>query len=153
NDRPPVAAQATFPLTVLVRSDFVAPVQAALKTIHGFGATLPLTGPSVLVLPPGGTGAPAPADVLLFLGRTLTIAPAAALQNPAAAPVVLVGPTATTAAFQLASTVLSVTGAPTPPALTPPAALDAVQCTRLSQAVVPLDGASLLLVAPILATA
>ena len=52
NDRPAGTAQVSIPVNVLVRSDFVSAVQSAVKTLHGFGATLPLTGPSVLVLPP-----------------------------------------------------------------------------------------------------
>jgi len=153
NDRPPVAAQASFPLTVLVRSDFVGPVQAALKTIHSFGATLPLVSPSVLILPPGGTGATPPTDILLYLGRTLNIAPTAALVNPAADPVAVVRPTGTTVSFALASNVISVPSPPIPPTVLAPSALDALQCTSASQTIVQLNPATFIMVAPILATA
>src|SRR5579859_2115397 len=148
NDRPAVSAQASFPLTVLVRSDFVSGVQAALKTIHSYGATLPLVSPPVLTLPPGGAGTAPPSDVLAYLGRTLNIAPSAALLHPAADPIALVRPTGTTASFALAANLLSV-GAFT----VTPADLDAVQCTPTSQTVVQLSQASFLLLAPILALA
>jgi hypothetical protein len=148
NDRPPVAAQASFPLTVLVRSDFVAGVQSALKTLHSFGATLPFVGPPVLALPLAAPGTPPPNDILSFLGRTLTIAPSAALTNPAADPVLIARTTGSGNAFALASNVL------TPgTAVVSPANYDAVQCTANTNSTVQLNAASIVFLAPILASA
>jgi hypothetical protein len=148
NDRPPVAAQPSFPLTVLVRSDFVGPVQKALKQLHSFGATLPLVGPSVIVLPPGGTGATPPTNILLYLGRSLMIAPAAALANPVTDPVALIRPSGATTNFVVASNVLSPGTVPVTPA-----DFQAVQCTPATQSVVTLDQASFVPIAPILGAA
>jgi hypothetical protein len=141
NDRPPVAAQASFPLSVLVRSDFVAGVQAAFKTLHGYGATLPLTGPSVLLLPPGGTGATIPLPVLFYLGRTLMIAPSAALANPNSDPVAIV--TLEGVNYYTAAQVLN-------PATyaTPPADLEALQCTPTSRTTVQLSQVEYVPIAP-----
>jgi hypothetical protein len=132
---------------VLVRSDFVSGVQAAQNTIHGYGATLPLTSPSVINLPPGGTGTTPPSNILFYLGRTLQIAPSAALINPSADPVALVRLTGTTNPFVLASNILN-TGTNT----VTPANLDAIQCTP-TQAITQLVEASFLPLAPILAAA
>lgn len=57
------------------------------------------SNPPVLTLPPGGAGTAPPADVLAYLGRTLNIAPSAALLHPAGDPIALVRPTGTTANF------------------------------------------------------
>lgn len=94
NDRPVVAAQPSFPLTVLVRSDFVGPLQNALQILHSYGAMLPLISPPVIQLPPGGTGAPIPNNpmTMFYLGRTIMIAPGAALTDPSTDPVVLLTP-------------------------------------------------------------
>ena len=107
NDRPAGTAQVSIPVNVLVRSDFVSAVQSAVKTLHGFGATLPLTGPSVLVLPPGGAGAAAPSNILAYLGRTLMIAPQAALVAPTTDPIALVRLTNSGSAFSISANVLN----------------------------------------------
>lgn len=148
NDRPPVAAQHSFPLTVLVRSDFVAAVQSALKALHSYGATLPLVSPSAILLPRGGTGATIPYPILFYLGRTLMISPAAALINPAADPIALIAPTGAMTDYALAAQVLNAATFPTPPM-----DLQAVQCTPTTQSVVPLSQVSFIRLAPILAAA
>jgi hypothetical protein len=148
NDRPAVPAQPSFPLTILVRSDFVAGVQAAFKTLHSYGATLPLTSPSVITLPPGGTGSAAPANILFYLGRSLMIAPPAALLNPAADPIALVQSPNSAAAFVLAARALN----PGTFAVTP-VDVNAVQCTPSSQTLTQIDQAPLVPLAPILAAA
>jgi hypothetical protein len=153
NDRPPVAAQPSFPLTVLVRSDFVGPVQNALSILHTYGATLPLVSPPVLTLPNGGTGTTPPTDILFYLGRTLVIAPTAALNNPAGDPVALLRPTGTTQGFALACNILNVPTAPIPASELVPPNEDAVQCSNTSQTVVQLAQANFVLLAPILAAA
>jgi hypothetical protein len=148
NDRPPVAAQASFPLTILVRSDFVAGVQAALKSLHSFGATLPLVGPPVLTLPVAKPGATAPADILPYIGRTLTIAPSAGLMNPAVDPVAILRPSGSAADFVLASNVL------TPGAATvTPATYEGVQCTANTKTTVQVGPIGMVILAPILAAA
>ncbi len=148
NDRPPVAAQRSFPLTTLVRSDFVSGVQSALKTLHSYGATLPLTSPSVIVLPKGGTGVPVPSNILLYLGRVLTIAPSAGLINPAADPIALIAPAAPGQDFALAAQVLNAATFKVPPA-----DLQAVECTPTSKTIVPVTQVSVVPIAPILAAA
>jgi hypothetical protein len=148
NDRPAVAAQPSFPLTFLVRSDFVAGVQNALKALHGFGATLPLTSPSVILLPPGGTGAAIPLPTLFYLGRTLMIAPTAALDNPAADPVAILTPSGSFTSYFLASQVLNAATYGTAPA-----DLQAVQCTPTSSSIAQLNDVQFVPLAPILAAA
>jgi hypothetical protein len=148
NDRPSIPAQPSLPLTVLVRSDFASGVQAALKAIHAQGAALPLTGPSVITLPAGGTGTTAPMGrVLSYLGRTLTVAPNVALGDPAADAVALLSHAGTAPpVYGLYSRVLSTT------APTNPADYDAVKCTQTSQTTVRLTQAAFVEIAPILAT-
>jgi hypothetical protein len=148
NDRPPVAAQPSFPLTVLVRSDFVGPVQTALNTLHSYGATLPLVSPSVIVLPPGGTGATIPSNILFYLGRTLMIAPSAALVDPATDPIALIAPTGAMTDYALAAQVLN-----TGTYAVTPADLRAAQCTPTTQSLASLDQASFVPIAPILGAA
>ncbi|MBV9016444.1 MAG: IPT/TIG domain-containing protein [Alphaproteobacteria bacterium] len=143
NDRPAVAAQASFPLTVLVRSDFVAGVTSALQTLHAYGATIPLTSPSVILLPPGGTGATIPQPVLFHLGRTLMIAPSAALANPASDPVAILLPGNAITGYSLASQVLN------PGTYTvAPADVEAVQCTPTTSSVVQLSQVEYVPIAP-----
>jgi hypothetical protein len=148
NDRPAVAAQPSFPLTFLVRSDFVAGVQNALKALHGVGATLPLTSPSVIQLPPGGTGATIPLPTLFYLGRTLMIAPTAALDNPAADPIAILTPSGSFTDFFLASQVLNAATYSTAPA-----DLQAVQCTPTGSSIAQLNDVQFVPLAPILAAA
>jgi hypothetical protein len=148
NDRPPGAAQPSIPTNVLVRSDFVAAVQQAVTALHANGATLPLTGPSVITLPPGGPGATMPANVLTYLGRTLTLAPQAGLANPATDPLALVRSSGTTDVFAAAANAIN-------PATIPVAAAnwDALQCTATTATTIPLAGASLVPLGPVLSAA
>jgi hypothetical protein len=148
NDRPAGPAQASIPVNYLVRSDFVGAVQAALKTLHATGATLPFTGPSVLTLPPGSPGATPPANVLPYLGRTLMLAPQAALLAAATDPLALIRPSGSASPFGIAANVL---GAGTTPVT--PGNYDALQCTTTTSTTVTLTGASFVPVAPILAAA
>jgi hypothetical protein len=138
-----------------VRSDFVGPVQTAFKTLHSYGATLPLTSPSVLTLPPGGTGTVAPpaSNILAFLGRTLMIAPTAALAIPGADPIALVSPTGAPGTFVLASNVLNTPTAAVPVASQASGDLFAVQCSSTAQSIVPLSLSPYILIAPTLALA
>ncbi len=148
NDRPTVAAQPSFPLSVLVRSDFVAGVQNALKLLHSYGGTLPLTSPSVILLPPGGTGATIANPILFYIGRMLTIAPSAALTNPVTDPVALLAPTGPGGDYWLASQVLN------PAQYTvEPADLLALQCTPTTCSVIQLSQVSYVPIGPIFAAA
>jgi hypothetical protein len=148
NDRPAVSAQPSFPLSFLIRSDFVAGVESALTVLHSYGATLPLTSPSAITLPPGGTGAAIPQPILFYLGRMLMIAPSAALDDPATDPVALVTPNGAASGYVLASQVLE-----TAEYTVPPADLLALQCTPTSCAMVQLDNVEYVPLAAILATA
>ena len=154
NDRPAVAQQASFPLTVLVRSDFVGPMQAALKTLHSYGAMLPMTSPSAITLPPGGTGAPTPnADSILFyIGRAIEIAPSAALNLPGVDPVALVSSSAA-GPFQLGANVLNTPTAAVPVASQASEDLYAVAATTTSQTVIQMPESPYILIGPTLANA
>jgi hypothetical protein len=148
NDRPPGAAQPSIPTNVWVRSDFVAAVQAAVKALHAQGATLPLTGPSVLKLPPGGPGAAMPANVLFYLGRTLTLAPQTALAVPGTDPLALIRASGTTDPFAVAANAINAATNPVTPAN-----YDALQATATATTTVPLTAASFAPLAPVLAAA
>jgi hypothetical protein len=100
NDRPLGTAQASLPLSVQVRSDFVSGLLDALKQLHARNATLPFVGPTSLILPAGGPGSVLPADPLLYLGRALALAPAAALQAATSDPLVLARKSGTVPAFR-----------------------------------------------------
>jgi IPT/TIG domain len=148
NDRPAGAAQPTIPLTFLVRSDFVSAVKAAIAAVHSYGATMPFASASVLQLPPALPGAAPPADVLKYLGRELSLAPAAALVAPQTDPLAIIRATGSTDPWQIAANVLSATSN----AVTP-GNYDAVKCTPTTSSTVSLTGASFVPLAPILATA
>ncbi len=148
NDRPSGPAQPTIPLSVLVRSDFVSALKSAIQSLHQYGATLPFAGSPVLQLPASTPGGSPPEDVLLYLGRELTLAPAAALLDPATDPLALIQADGTTDPFQIAANVLSAG-----PSTVTPANYNAIQCTATTSATVSLTGVSFVPVAPILATA
>ena len=81
NDRPAGPGQAAIPTQFRVRTDFAPGLDAALKTIHDAGCTLPIQS-TALGLPPAGPGAGQPTDVLRYLGRTLDLVPSTALNDP-----------------------------------------------------------------------
>ena len=122
--------------------------KARSRTLHSYGATLPLTSPSVIVLPPGGTGSTIPQSILFYIGRTLMVAPSAALANPAADPVAIVLPTASISNYFLAAQVLN----PATFGVTP-SDLQAVQCTPATSAVIQLSQVQFVPIASILAAA
>lgn len=148
NDRPAGTAQPAIPLNVLVRSDFVASLQTALKAFHTTGATIPFSGPPVITLPPAMPGATMPANVLYYLGRTLTLNTAAALVAPATDPLALIRPSGSATPFYAAANVLSAGTTPVTPGN-----YDALQCTTTTSTIAALTGASLVPVAPVLAAA
>jgi hypothetical protein len=141
NDRPAGPAQATTPLSIVVRSDFADAFKAALANLHDQGCSLPLqSGPTTLPL--AAPGAIVPVDLLPFLGRALDIAPGVALGNPTTDPIALVRPAGTAGAYALAARVVW-------PGTVPVAAAnyDAVQCTASSSATVLLAAAKFVLLA------
>lgn len=148
NDRPAGTAQPSLPLSVLVRSDFLSAYLGAMKTLHAQGATLPCSGPTAIALPAGGPGSVVPSDLLLYLGRVLTLATPTALIAPVSDPLVLARPAGSAVAFGIAANVLSAGSV----AVTP-ANYDALQISGSSIATISLTGASLVMVAPLLAGA
>jgi IPT/TIG domain len=148
NDRPAGTAQPSLPLSVLVRSDFLNAFLGAMKTLHAQGATLPCSGPTAIALPLGGPGSVVPSDLLLYLGRVLTLATSAALISPVSDPIVLARPAGGGGAFGIAANVLSAGSV----AVTP-ANYDALQISGATIATISLTGASLVMVAPLLASA
>jgi hypothetical protein len=148
NDRPAGTAQPSLPLSVLVRSDFLNAFLAAVKTLHSQGATLPCSGPAAIALPAGGPGSVLPSDLLLYLGRVLTLPTSAALVAPVTDPVVLARPAGSTGAFGIAANVLAAGSV-----AVAPANYDALQISGSSITTISLTGASLVMVAPLLANA
>lgn len=148
NDRPSGVAQASLPLSVQVRSDFVGGLLDALKLLHTQNATMPFAGPTSLTLPAGGPGASLPTDPLFYLGRVLTLASAAALQAAASDPLVLARKAGTTGAFDIMANVLSPGGV-----AVPPDNYEALQIAGTTVTKVPLNNTSLVKLAPLLAGA
>jgi IPT/TIG domain len=148
NDRPAGPAQPTIPLAVLVRSDFVSGLKAAIDGVHQQGATLPFASPPVIQLPMAAPGATPPADILRYLGRELDLAPAAALAAPATDPLAIVRPAGSSQPWQIAARVLAAA-----PVIVPPADYDAIQCTPTSNSTVKLTQARLVPLGPPLASA
>jgi hypothetical protein len=148
NDRPAGTAQPTLPLSILVRSDFLNAFLGATKTLHAQGGTLPCSGPTAIALPSGGSGSVVPSDLLLYLGRVLTLATSTALIAPVSDPLVLARPAGSVVAFGIAANVLSAGSV----AVTP-ANYDALQISGAAIATISLTGASLVMVAPLLASA
>lgn len=146
NDRPAGPAQQTIPLTILIRSDLIDPLRAAIKSLHDQGCLLPfLSGPSSLPL--AGANAQPPADPLPYVGRVLVLAPATALVDPTTDVLVLARPQGSTSPFEIAAQVVIAGGTPVPAAN-----YEAIQCTTAC-ATVALPAASLVFIAPILANA
>jgi hypothetical protein len=102
NDRPAGPGQASLPVTVMVRTDFYDPLQAALKTLHDRGCVLPLlSGP--LALPVAGGSGTALLNPLDYMGRGLFVAPAIAMADATTDVLALVRKTGTTDPFVLAA--------------------------------------------------
>lgn len=84
NDRPTGVAPAT-PVQYRVRSDFAAPLDAAVEAVHRAGCVLPVLATDA-PLPPVALGQEAPTDLLPYLGRSLVLVPSAALVDPTTDP-------------------------------------------------------------------
>ena len=111
---------------------------ARAQALHHYGATVPFASPPVIQLPPAAPGATLPADVLRYLGRELTLAPAAALTARATDPLAIVRSAGSSGPWQLAARVITATSA-----TVTPADYDAIQCTPTSKSVVTLAQARL----------
>lgn len=146
NDRRTGAAQATLPLSVQVRSDFVNGLLDALKQLHAQNAALPFAGPTSLTLPPGAPGASVPVDPLFYLGRVLTLAPSAALRDVTSDPLVLARKSGSVGAFDIMASV------PSPGSVAvSPDDYEALQIAGAAINKVPLVQARLVKLAPVLA--
>ncbi|QUD88313.1 IPT/TIG domain-containing protein [Phenylobacterium montanum] len=147
NDRPAGPAQATLPLSILVRSDFMPAFHAAITALHAQGAALPLAGPTALALPPGGPGSIAPTDFLLYAGRVLQLAPAAAMVTPSSDPLALIRAKGSGDPFLPAANVPAPGSVPVTPGN-----YDALQASGGGTTTVSLTGASFVPLAPVLAS-
>jgi hypothetical protein len=150
NDRPAGPAQATYTLSFLVRSDFQSALESARKLLRASGVALPFLSPPRITLPARMPGASAPTDLLFYLGRTLIIAPSAALLDPTSDPVVLAraGGGGGGGAFELYARVLA------PGSVTVTQSnYDALACTTTNSQIITLTNASLVALAPVLANA
>ena len=142
------AAQPTVPLSILVRNDFVPAFQNAVNTLHAHGATLPCSGPIAIALPPGGPGATAPSDLLLYLGRVLTLASSAALVAPTTDALALVRNAGSANPFGIAANVLMAGTV-----AVAPGGYDALQASGSTVVTAPNLTLTLVLLAPVLANA
>jgi len=103
NDRPAGPLQPAIPVTVSVRSDFAAPLQAALKLLHSSpGAMLPLQAQPAW-LPASTPSSLPPADPLPYIGRTLDLVAGSALVDPSTDPLALTAATSSGSPWQIGS--------------------------------------------------
>lgn len=91
--RPAGPQQASFPLTLSLRSDFVPAFEAVLAELAAMGAAAPIVSPVRHLPPPGAAVAPG-REQLDIIGRHLRLAPTAALRDPLVDPLSLTRPTA-----------------------------------------------------------
>jgi hypothetical protein len=90
SDRPVCDRQASLPLTYFIRSDFSPGLAAAVNNIHEAGGSIPLMSIR-RPLPPLGSTLPGEKQAMEIIGRTLEIAPGAAMVNPETDPVIVTG--------------------------------------------------------------
>lgn len=102
NDRPAGPAQPTIPLTVTVRGDFAAALQAALSSLHSQSAMLPLQAQPTWLPVSAPNGLPPP-DPLPYLGRTLDLVAGTALVNPSTDALAIISPDAAGPTWQIGS--------------------------------------------------
>ncbi len=92
--RPDGPQQATFPLSFVMRTDFISAFDTALDTITAMGGAVPILSNRHL-LPVSGAPLPASSDAQLdLIGRLLTISPTAALRDHTTDPISLSRPAA-----------------------------------------------------------
>ena len=147
NDRPAGPAQASLPVTVPVRSDFIGPLKAALQTFHDVGGMFPFAG-APQALPVAGNNAQPPADPLPYIGRVLWVAASTTVVDPATGPVVLARPAGSSDPYRI---MVRVSGPGT--GAIAAANYDALQCTATTCTTVALAGALLVDVSAALADA
>ncbi|GAC1320267.1 MAG: hypothetical protein NVSMB2_16090 [Chloroflexota bacterium] len=88
NDRPAGPFQPTLTTSITMRSDMADAFARAMQRIHGLGCALPLFSPP-RVLPRLSPGQSSDVDFLLVLGRSLDVAQAVVLNDPATDPVAI----------------------------------------------------------------
>lgn len=88
SDRPECGQQASLPLTYAMRSDFAVVLASAVKVVHGVGANLPLMNVR-RPLPLLNDLLPSEKQAMDIIGRTLGIAPGAALAAPENDPLIV----------------------------------------------------------------
>jgi hypothetical protein len=147
NDRPAGPLQRSIPVTIPVRSDFLAPLRAALQILHDQGCMVPFLG-GPLGLPRSGTNALPPDDPLPYLGRVLTLVPGTALADPVTDALALVRMQGTNGPFEVAANAVGPASA-----MVSPGNFEALRCTATACGSMPLTGAKLVFVAPALAQA
>lgn len=147
NDRPDGASQPSIPLAFSVRSDFAAALQQGLKTLHNQGCQLPLQS-NLYPLPSAIPGAQPPDDALPYLGRTLDVVSATALNDPTTDPVALARASGSSNPYQLVARVLNPGSVPVTPANWDALKCDATQCSPIT-----INNGSYVPVGPVLAAA
>jgi hypothetical protein len=147
NDRPAGPAQATIPVTVPIRANFAYGVTQALKYLHDRGCVLPLLG-NPAALPTSMADPTMMLDPMPYLGRVLTLCSAIALTHPATDALLLARTEGSTDAFQAAANSIN-------PATVAVAAADydALQFAGANAQTVPIAGAHLVYLNPVLAAA
>jgi len=88
SDRPDCKQHASLPLTYAIRNDFVGSLAVAVKAIHEAGGQIPLMSVR-RSLPPLNTPLPDEKHTLDIIGRTLEIAPGAAMVDPITDPIIV----------------------------------------------------------------
>lgn len=145
--RPAGPWQGWIPLSLQIRSDFLAATSGALQTVSDMGATLPLLS-AIPPLPPMGSRRSAGEDMLRFVGRVIHAAPATALVDAEADPILLARPRGTVDPWMVMARVL-VPGRIAVPRYN----WDALQCDAASCATVAVEATALVAIEPILARA
>lgn len=147
NDRPAGSSQPAIPLSFSVRSDFLNALQAGLTSLHNQGCQLPLQA-NLYPLPSSASGAQPPDDALPYLGRTLDVVAATALNDPATDPLALARAAGTSDPFQLVARVLNPGSVAVTPANWDAQKCDATQCTPVT-----INNGTYVPIAPVLAGA
>jgi hypothetical protein len=147
NDRPAGPFQAAIPLTFAVRSDFSNALQSALNNLHAQGCMLPLMS-NIYPLPTSAPNAQPPDDALPYLGRTLDIVPATALNDPSTDPVALARTAGSSDPYLPVARVISPGSVAVTPANWEALKCDATKCTPVT-----LNNASYVPIGPVLAAA
>ena len=142
--RPAGPWQGTIPKSVEIRSDFLSAVSAALQAVSDLGAALPLLS-TIPPLPPVGSRASSGEDMLRFLGRVIHVAPATALVDAEADPILLARPRGSADPWMVMARVLMPLGG-----RVPRYNWDALECDASSYRTVAIDTTALVAIEPIL---